>query len=142
MSAGAATALSGLILPRSGPETVPSSVSDDDDSPGEHAVDAAVSLSRSTLSRLLADLRRASHSIPNRLRSIRADAAFVAEVRAAFGGRRPLVANERCGSWYVPPREKGASAYFKSTDGHQGQWGFSTRRLNLHLLRVIGENDG
>lgn len=56
--------------------------------------------------------------------------------------RRPLVANERCGSWYVRPSEKGASAYFKSTDGHDNAWKFSTRRLNLQLLEVIGRCDG
>ncbi|KAH7033164.1 initiator tRNA phosphoribosyl transferase-domain-containing protein [Microdochium trichocladiopsis] len=55
---------------------------------------------------------------------------------------RPLIANERCGSWYIPPSLKQGSAYFKSTDGHFGIWGFSTRRLNLQLLKLIGENDG
>jgi tRNA A64-2'-O-ribosylphosphate transferase len=54
----------------------------------------------------------------------------------------PLVANERCGSWYIPPERKTASAYFKSTDGHTGQWSFSTRRLNLHLLDLVGRHDG
>lgn len=83
-------------------------------------------------SQILTDLKRANLSIGNRLRSIRQDAAFVAALAAAYG--LPLVANERCGSWYVPPGRKAASAYFKSTDGHAGQWSFSTRRLNLHLL--------
>ena len=54
----------------------------------------------------------------------------------------PCIANERCGSWYIPPQLKAGSAYFKSTDGHHGQWGFSTRRLNLHILEVIGEKGG
>lgn len=56
--------------------------------------------------------------------------------------QRPLVANERCGSWYVPPQKKSGSAYFKSTDGHERAWKFSTRRLNLHLVDMIEENDG
>lgn len=56
--------------------------------------------------------------------------------------RRPLVANERCGSWYVPPPAKRASAYFKSTDGHERAWKFSTRRLNLHLVELAEKNDG
>ncbi|ROW15844.1 hypothetical protein VPNG_02435 [Cytospora leucostoma] len=94
------------------------------------------------INRILGDLKRSNLSITNRLRSIREDAAFVEGVAAAFGGRRPLVANERCGSWYIRPGRKGASAYFKSTDGHTGQWKFSTRRLNLHLLPVIEEHDG
>ncbi|KAK1599773.1 tRNA A64-2'-O-ribosylphosphate transferase [Colletotrichum navitas] len=92
-------------------------------------------------SHILTDLKRANLSIANRLRSIAQDAEFVAEAAACFGGR-PLVANERCGSWYVRPADKRASAYFKSTDGHTNAWKFSTRRLNLHLLELIGEHDG
>ncbi|KAI0840107.1 initiator tRNA phosphoribosyl transferase [Hypoxylon sp. FL0890] len=91
-------------------------------------------------SRILSDLKRSNLSITNRLRSIREDADFVSEVAAAFS--RPLIANERCGSWYIPPEAKAGSAYFKSTDGHTGQWRFSTRRLNLQLLSIIGECDG
>ncbi|KAI1449850.1 initiator tRNA phosphoribosyl transferase [Annulohypoxylon stygium] len=91
-------------------------------------------------SRILSDLKRSNLSITNRLRSIREDADFVSEVAAAFS--RPLIANERCGSWYIPPEKKAGSAYFKSTDGHTGQWHFSTRRLNLQLLSIIGCNDG
>ncbi|KAI0101567.1 initiator tRNA phosphoribosyl transferase [Nemania sp. FL0031] len=91
-------------------------------------------------SRILTDLKRANLSISNRLRSIRQDADFVNEVAEAFS--RPLVANERCGSWYIDPAAKAGSAYFKSTDGHTGQWNFSSRRLNLHLLALIGRHDG
>lgn len=85
--------------------------------------------------RVLGDLRRARHSISHRLWSIRRDAAFVAAVAARYPDLA-LVANERCGSWYVPGGQAAASAsaYFKSTDGHTGQWAVSTRRLNLHLL--------
>jgi tRNA A64-2'-O-ribosylphosphate transferase len=54
----------------------------------------------------------------------------------------PLVANERCGSWYIPPASKVGSAYFKSTDGHTGQWDFSFRRLNLQLLPLVSEHRG
>ncbi|KAL8418351.1 hypothetical protein RB594_001815 [Gaeumannomyces avenae] len=91
-------------------------------------------------SRILGDLKRSNLGVGNRLRSVVDDARFVAGAAAAQG--RPLVANERCGSWYVEPRLKAASAYFKSTDGHAGQWSFSTRRLNLHLLPLIGRCDG
>ncbi|KAG7288856.1 hypothetical protein NEMBOFW57_005215 [Staphylotrichum longicolle] len=91
-------------------------------------------------SRILGDLKRANLSITNRLRSISHDADFVGEVADVLG--LPLVANERCGSWYIDPARKAGSAYFKSTDGHTGQWKFSLRRLNLHLLELIGENDG
>ncbi|KAH8909023.1 initiator tRNA phosphoribosyl transferase, partial [Coniochaeta sp. PMI_546] len=91
-------------------------------------------------SKILGDLKRANLSISNRLRSILQDAAFVQRLSQLYG--LPLVANERCGSWYIPPSRKAASAYFKSTDGHMGQWSFSTRRLNLHLLEVVAERGG
>ena len=95
--------------------------------------------------RVLGDLRRSHLSIAHRLRSIRRDAAFVAAVAAQYPGFA-LVVNERCGSWYIPSTGsdaasmktlKNGSAYFKSTDGHTGQWSFSMRRLNLHLLPLI-----
>ncbi|KAJ4389495.1 tRNA A64-2'-O-ribosylphosphate transferase [Gnomoniopsis smithogilvyi] len=94
------------------------------------------------INRILGDLKRSNLSITNRLHSIQQDADFVEQVAAAFGGARPLVANERCGSWYIRPERKGGSAYFKSTDGHTGQWKFSTRRLNLHLLPLIERSHG
>ncbi|KAK7711921.1 tRNA A64-2'-O-ribosylphosphate transferase [Diaporthe eres] len=118
-------------------------------------------ISTNNINKILVDLKRSNLSITNRLRSIQEDADFVEEVAAALTGgrgpsdgggggdddgarkhRRPLVANERCGSWYIRPSMKGASGYFKSTDGHTGQWKFSTRRLNLHLLPVIERCDG
>lgn len=92
------------------------------------------------INRILGDLKRANFTITNRLRSIQEDADFVESVADAL--KRPLVANERCGSWYIQPQRKAASAYFKSTDGHTGQWRFSTRRLNLHLLSVVEKEDG
>lgn len=94
-----------------------------------------------TISQLLGSLKRSTLTAHNRLASIRADAAFVARVAALHAGR-PLVANERCGSWYVPPAAKAAGAYFKSTDGHERAWKFSTRRLNLHLVDLAERNDG
>ena len=117
------------------------------------------SISTNNINKILGDLKRSNLSITNRLRSIQKDADFVEEVAVALAGgagtgdrngdedgtrkqRRPLVANERCGSWYIRPGLKRASAYFKSTDGHTGQWKFSTRRLNLHLLPIIEKCDG
>lgn len=91
-------------------------------------------------SKTLGELKRATLSIQNRLQSIQHDAAFAQKVADAYG--RPLIANERCGSWYIDPETKGGSAYFKSTDGHTGVWKFSSRRLNLHLLEIIGKRDG
>lgn len=53
-----------------------------------------------------------------------------------------LVANERCGLWYIDPRQLNHTAYFKSTDGHTGEWKFSMRRLNFHLLPLLCEFNG
>ena len=93
-----------------------------------------------SLSSALSSLHRSSSSCSNRLASIAHDSTFVADLRRLFS--LPLIANERCGSWYIPASIKTASAYFKSTDGHTGQWAFSCRRLNLHLLDHIGKHNG
>jgi tRNA A64-2'-O-ribosylphosphate transferase len=94
-----------------------------------------------SMSQLMASLKRTTLTIHNRLTSIQTDVDFVDLVSQTYSPR-PLVANERCGSWYIPPERKGASAYFKSTDGHERAWKFSTRRLNLHLVELIENNDG
>ncbi|KAJ5586058.1 hypothetical protein N7450_005845 [Penicillium hetheringtonii] len=95
---------------------------------------------QTSISQTLASLRRSALSISNRLQSIETDAAFVREVAEHF--ELPLVANERCGSWYINPEHKAGSAYFKSTDGHTGQWDFSFRRLNMQLLPLAREYGG
>jgi tRNA A64-2'-O-ribosylphosphate transferase len=92
------------------------------------------------VSKTLSSLKKSTLTISNRLRSIIDDSEFVCGVAEAYG--LPLVANERCGSWYIPPENKAGSAYFKSTDGHTGQWSFSLRRLNLQVLHLVAENDG
>jgi tRNA A64-2'-O-ribosylphosphate transferase len=88
----------------------------------------------------LLSLKRHNLSISNRLRSIATDGAFVSKVAATF--QLPLVANERCGSWYIDPGVKAGSAYFKSTDGHFGEWSFSLWRFNLGVLEVVGGGGG
>lgn len=93
-----------------------------------------------SLSHTLTTLRRSTLSTPNRLSSILSDSIFTTTVSAAYA--LPLIANERCGSWYIPPALKAGSVYFKSTDGHMGQWAFSLRRLNLQLLDVVAERGG
>lgn len=93
-----------------------------------------------SFSKTLGELKKYTLSIRNRLQSILEDALFVRQVSAAY--QRPLISNERCGSWYIDPRHKDGSAYFKSTDGHTGVWSFSTRRLNTHLLATVGKHDG
>jgi tRNA A64-2'-O-ribosylphosphate transferase len=102
-------------------------------------------VSPQSLYRSMRDLRKATLSIPNRLRSVLQDAEFVQHVveqHSSDGARLPLIANERCGSWYIPPDRKVGSAYFKSTDGHFGQWDFSLRRLNLQVLGMVGKHEG
>ncbi|KAI7569863.1 tRNA '-O-ribosylphosphate transferase [Hortaea werneckii] len=115
------------------------------------------------LKTVLTELKRSNLRITNRLHSIHADATFVASVAKAFHPL-PLIANERCGSWYIPSSpgsanqgsasstastptpsdscRKAGSAYFKSTDGHHGEWSFSLRRLNLQILDLVGEGGG
>ncbi|PVI02716.1 hypothetical protein DM02DRAFT_289711 [Periconia macrospinosa] len=84
--------------------------------------------------------KRPVPSIRNRLESITSDSSFVRRVSTAYD--LPLIANERCGSWYISPALKAESAYFKSTDGHKEEWSFSLRRVNLQILRVVGEKNG
>ncbi|OAL22651.1 hypothetical protein AYO22_07209 [Fonsecaea multimorphosa] len=88
----------------------------------------------------LKSIRKSTLSIPNRLTSILADAKFVKTISQQYN--LPLVANERCGSWYIDPTDKIGSTYFKSTDGHHGQWDFSPRRLNLQLLPILAAYGG
>lgn len=93
-----------------------------------------------SISSTLNSLKRSALSTHNRLSSIQFDAEFVASVSEAYG--LPLVANERCGSWYIHPARKAESVYFKSTDGHTNEWKFSVRRLNLQLLDLVGRDGG
>lgn len=88
----------------------------------------------------LTSLRRNVLSTHNRLESISKDALFVQDIATKFD--LPLIANERCGSWYIPTDKKIESAYFKSTDGHYGAWAFSKRRLNLQVLEVVERHGG
>lgn len=79
-------------------------------------------------------------SLLTRLRSIHVDSEFVSIASAHYA--LPVLANERCGSWYVSPDLKSGSTYFKSTDGHRGQWAFSLKRSNLKVLEVVGKSGG
>ena len=97
-------------------------------------------LASGNFSQTLTTLKRSKLSIKNRLESILEDSSFIQQV--AELSSLPLVANERCGSWYIPLEKKVGSVYFKSTDGHSGQWNFSTRRLNLQLLDLLGKYNG
>ncbi|KAF7187017.1 tRNA A64-2'-O-ribosylphosphate transferase [Pseudocercospora fuligena] len=102
--------------------------------------DLIFSNASSELKIALGELKKHNLKISNRLNSIKRDSEFVTKVASSYG--LPLVANERCGSWYIPPELKIGSAYFKSTDGHFGQWSFSLRRLNLQVLDVLEKYGG
>ncbi|KAJ3257885.1 hypothetical protein HK103_004176 [Boothiomyces macroporosus] len=89
------------------------------------------------------EIRKDSKSLPNRVKSIIHDAQFV-EFIAARIPQLPVIPNERAGCWYASPKlqSHGKSVYFKSTDGHFGQWDFSLKRMNYHILKFIGESQG
>ncbi|KAF9932888.1 hypothetical protein FBU30_007047 [Linnemannia zychae] len=88
------------------------------------------------------DMRRDAKSLLNRLKSIQADAAFVNEISSLFP-QFPVIANERCGTWYVHPSKiHKPGVYFKSTDGHTGIWDFNLRRYNPHLIATIIKHGG
>jgi tRNA A64-2'-O-ribosylphosphate transferase len=94
------------------------------------------------LFRFMNDGKPYKPSVHDRLRSIALDVGFVRSVADA----NPLltvVPNLRCGEWYAPPELAGGrQAYFKSTDGHTGEWDFSLRRANMHLLPLIEQAGG
>ncbi|KDD73443.1 initiator tRNA phosphoribosyl transferase, partial [Helicosporidium sp. ATCC 50920] len=82
-----------------------------------------------SMTQTLRAMKRLELGVYNCVASAVHDAQFVEQV-AACRARWPLLANVRCGAWYVE-RPSGVCA-FKSTDGHSGNWSFSTVRLNLH----------
>jgi len=87
-------------------------------------------------------LRKESLDIYNRLHSIAEDIDFVKTVRSTYQ-YLPILPNQRCGLWYVDPQmARQEPAYFKSTDGHFGNWSFNLRRPNLHLLSMIVSEGG
>ncbi|CAG8457932.1 84_t:CDS:10 [Ambispora gerdemannii] len=78
----------------------------------------------------------------NILSSIDEDAKFVNKV-ASMIPYLPIIANERCGTWYIDSKRISLkTVYFKSTDGHTGKWSFNIRRFNSHLLDIISEHGG
>ncbi|GBE80773.1 Uncharacterized protein SCP_0304920 [Sparassis crispa] len=87
-------------------------------------------------------LHKESLDIYNRLHSIEEDVAFVTSVCSSYP-HLPVLPNLRCGAWYVDPSTaRREPAYFKSTDGHYGNWSFNLRRPNLHLLQVALSEGG
>eukprot|EP01065_Artemidia_motanka_P003361 TRINITY_DN11619_c0_g1_i2.p1 TRINITY_DN11619_c0_g1~~TRINITY_DN11619_c0_g1_i2.p1 ORF type:complete len:503 (+),score=149.11 TRINITY_DN11619_c0_g1_i2:65-1510(+) len=91
-------------------------------------------------------LRRQEGALLNRLRSVHADACWLQHTlsRADLGDAAfPVLANLRCGAWYVPPDKlTGGHCHFKSTDGHYGKWAFSLSRPNVSVLKTAAERGG
>lgn len=92
-------------------------------------------------------IRKAERDPWNRILSILQDAEWVVNFCQKELPNIPIVPNLRCGGWYVPRStsstqneiavEKGC--YFKSTDGHTNEWGFSLKRYNPSVLNLIQE---
>lgn len=81
------------------------------------------------------NIKRRDNTLYNALRSIYEDSIFVGEI-AQLWPELPLLANLRCGLWYS--QKFHSNCYFKSTDGHNNNWSFSTSRLNLHVAQLAG----
>ena len=92
-----------------------------------------------SITAVLRAVKRAEHGILNCIASIVHDYEFVSNVATVFSPF-PLLANLRCGLWYAASPTD--TCYFKSTDGHSGEWSFSTARLNLHVAQVAAQQGG
>ena len=76
-----------------------------------------------------------NNNILDRLKSIYYDSVQVTELQNKISNSQ-LIANLRCGKWYCNvPQVK--TCYYKSTDGHNNQWDFNSRRLNINVLELI-----
>ncbi|DBA66398.1 TPA: hypothetical protein ACH3X2_002378 [Trebouxia sp. C0005] len=92
-----------------------------------------------SVNRVLRQLKKEESSLFNCVCSVSSDAAFIDEISRLHPGL-PIAANLRCGLWHV--RDPQTTCYFKSTDGHNGNWSFSTTRLNVHLAESAANRRG
>lgn len=92
-----------------------------------------------SVNRLLRQLKRQEVGLYNCINSVIDDVLFVKEIANIYLSLS-LVANLRCGLWYAP--DCTGTCYFKSTDGHYGNWGFSHIRLNLHIAHLAATENG
>ena len=88
---------------------------------------------------VLKHLRREQNSLFNCVHSLHEDAGFVSEIRLLYPNL-PVFANLRCGLWYV--KNPDGTCYFKSTDGHFGNWSFNLTRLNLNVAEACAQHGG
>ena len=89
-------------------------------------------------SKLARRLKAHEQGLYNCACSVVADQRFVHEICSLYA--LPAHANLRCGLWYLPEAQR--RCYFKSTDGHTGNWGFSSTRLNLHVALTAAQAGG
>eukprot|EP01119_Soliformovum_irregulare_P013629 TRINITY_DN3653_c0_g1_i2.p1 TRINITY_DN3653_c0_g1~~TRINITY_DN3653_c0_g1_i2.p1 ORF type:complete len:523 (-),score=112.59 TRINITY_DN3653_c0_g1_i2:22-1458(-) len=75
-----------------------------------------------------------------RLRSIIGDSEAIEEKLSVYPSEWKILANLRCGLWYRSAFD--GTCYFKSTDGHVGQWQFSLSRTNLHIVKDVAKSSG
>ena len=92
-----------------------------------------------SVSRVLRQLKKEESSLFNCVCSVSDDAAFIDEISNLHSGLS-IIANLRCGLWHV--RDPHETCYFKSTDGHNGNWAFSTTRLNMHVAETAAAQNG
>eukprot|EP00934_Nitzschia_sp_Nitz4_P005840 Nitzschia sp. Nitz4//scaffold159_size51929//31719//33494//NITZ4_006881-RA/size51929-snap-gene-0.63-mRNA-1//-1//CDS//3329537580//5830//frame0 len=100
---------------------------------------------------------RALHRLISIYRDAQGLQQLIHSLEQEWGESCPVVANERCGTWYINPLPNNnehtttgtyrrsdpvpvPTCYFKSTDGHSGTWNVSLKRLNLHLLSLLSES--
>lgn len=99
----------------------------------------AALLQHRSVNKVLRQLKKQEVGLYNCVCSVLADTAFVKEIAGLYTDL-PLVANLRCGLWYAPG--SAGTCYFKSTDGHYGNWSFSCTRLNLHTAILAAREGG
>ena len=92
-----------------------------------------------SVNRVLRQLKKEECSLFNCACSVSSDAVFIDEV-SQLHPALPVIANLRCGLWYT--RDPQQTCYFKSTDGHNGNWSFSTTRLNMHVAEAAASKNG
>lgn len=101
----------------------------------EHHISEPLQPSSESIYKVARRIKQCDNSLYNALRSVHEDSGFVAEIRALWP-ELPVLANLRCGLWYAPKFD--GLCYFKSTDGHTGNWSFSATRLNIHVATLAG----
>ena len=87
-------------------------------------------------------VKREGGSLRNHLLSIVQDTDVVHAIHDIFSHNQyPLYGNRRNGCWYTTALSE-LSCYFKSMDGHHGNWAFSCSRINLEFAGRAASKGG